>query len=289
MLVIPFSFAPPRLVITAARKFKNVGAFLAAFFPGLRQELLQAEYDLHPRDYCAIAFVAAMVNAAFVTLVLLLIGAAARVMLAPVAMVVGLAIAFSTFLTIVFYPQIIAKRRARELEEQLIPALRQLLIELKSGVPLFNAMASVSNDYGEVSEEFKKMVRKINGGTRDLDALAEATTANPSISFRKVLWQLSNALKVGSDVSRVLEGMVHELTLERVEQIKRYGQELAPWTMVYMMTAVILPSLGITMLMVIASFMSIALPSVVLPVVVAALAGFQLFFMNFVSTRRPRI
>jgi len=289
MLTLPFSIAPPKLVITASRGFKNVGAFIASFFPGLRQDLLYAEYDVHPRDYSSMAFVASLANAAILAVFTLAIGIAAHIPLAAAALMVGLLVAGATFATIMFYPQIIAKRRARELDEQLIPALRQLLIESKSGVPLFHAMASVSTDYGEVSGEFKKMVQKINGGTRDLDALAEATTANPSLSFRKVLWQISNALKVGSDVSRVLEIMVHELTVERIEQIKRYGQELAPWTMIYMMAAVIVPSLGITMLMVITSFMNITLPNFVLPLVVLGLMGFQLFFMNFVSSRRPKI
>ncbi|MFA4946254.1 MAG: type II secretion system F family protein [Candidatus Micrarchaeia archaeon] len=288
-MIIPFSFAPPKLVTTAARNFKNVGAFLASLNPNLKQDLIQAEYGVHARDYCAIAFVASVTNMLVISLMILVIGLAARIPLVAPAVFGGLIVAFASFFTITYYPRIISTRRGRELDEQLIPALRQLLIELKSGVPLFNAMASVSNDYGEVSEEFKKIVKRINGGTRDLDALAEATTANPSLQFRKVLWQISNALKVGSDVGRVLESLVRDLTLERMEQIKRYGQELSPWTMIYMMTAVILPSLGITMLMVIMSFLNVAVPSIVLPLVIVFLVGFQLFFMNFVSTRRPKV
>ena len=46
----------------------------------------------------------------------------------------------------------------------------------------------------------------------ELDALAEASHENPSLQFRKVLWQISNALKVGSDVGEALEAIVEELT-----------------------------------------------------------------------------
>ncbi|PIT85466.1 hypothetical protein COU36_03090, partial [Candidatus Micrarchaeota archaeon CG10_big_fil_rev_8_21_14_0_10_59_7] len=83
--------------------------------------------------------------------------------------------------------------------------------------------------------------------------------------------------------------LLAELTRERIDQIRKYGQELSPWTMIYMMAAVILPSLGVTVLIVIASFMSVGIPAVVLPVIVLMLVGFQLFFMNFVASRRPTV
>ena len=289
MLVIPFSLLPPKVVVTFSKTLKNIGAFLSAFFPGLREMLMQAEISLQPREYAAIAFVVAVFNMLGALLMMLLIGFMFDVNLMVAALVSGVLIALASFVTIIYYPQIIVTKRMRALENQMIPATRQLLIELKSGVPLFNAMASVSVDYGEVSKEFRKIVKKMNSGVPELDALSEATVANPSPQFRKILWQISNALKVGSDVASVLEQLLAELTRERIDQIRKYGQELSPWTMLYMMAAVILPSLGVTMLIVIASFMSAGIPAVVLPVIVLMLVGFQLFFMNFVASRRPTV
>ncbi|MFH0835173.1 MAG: type II secretion system F family protein [Candidatus Micrarchaeota archaeon] len=287
MLVIPFSLLPPKVVVTFSKTLKNIGEFLSAFFPGLRETLLQAEMPLQPREYTAIAFVVAVFNMLGALFFMLLLGFMFDVNLVAASVVSALVIAFASFVTIIYYPQIIVTKRMRALENQMIPATRQLLIELKSGVPLFNAMASVSVDYGEVSKEFRKIVKKMNSGVPELDALSEATVANPSPQFRKILWQISNALKVGSDVASVIEQLLAELTRERIDQIRKYGQELSPWTMIYMMAAVILPSLGVTMLIVIASFMSVGIPSIVLPVIVMGLIGFQLFFMNFVSSRRP--
>jgi hypothetical protein len=59
--------------------------------------------------------------------------------------------------------------------------------------------------------------------------------------------------------------------------------------MLYMMAAVVVPSLGITMLIVISSFMSIQIPKFILPLALVFLIGFQLFFANFVSSRRPNV
>jgi len=236
------------------------------------------------------AFTAALLNFSFALVSLLFLAFATKQpALYPLSIGVAILLFFGSFATILAYPRIIALKRMRQLETQLIPAMRQLLIEIKSGVPLFNAMASISTDYGEVSKELKKVVQKINSGTPELEALAEASTANPSHQFRRILWQVSNALKVGSDVGKVLSLQIDELTRERVDQIRRYGQELSPWTMIYMMAAVIVPSLGVTMMIVIVGFLDVVVPKVLLLVVIAGLVGFQLFFMNFVNSRRPAI
>ncbi|HLD76271.1 MAG TPA: type II secretion system F family protein, partial [Candidatus Norongarragalinales archaeon] len=132
-------------------------------------------------------------------------------------------------------------------------------------------------------------VRRINAGTSELDALSEASQQNPSLGFQRALWQLTNALKVGSDVSRVVESLVDEFIGEQKDQIRRYGQELSPWAMLYMMLAVVVPSLGVTMMLVVASFAKFSIPLIFLGGVIAFLVFFQLFFMNFISTRRPSV
>ncbi len=290
MKQIPFSLLPTPVLINFSRKFVNAGVFVSTLFPFLRDSLAQAESEFNSRQYGAIAFTAALTNAVVLGALAVFVAIVSRnpTLVVP-ALMLATVVAFASFVTIIYFPQVIAKRRMRALETQLIPALRQMLIEIKSGVPLFNAMASISMDYGEVSKEFKKMVQRINSGTPELDAIADATTENPSHQFRRVLWQLSNALKVGSDVSKVMELQIEELTKERIDQIRKYGQELSPWTMIYMMTAVILPSLGVTMLIVVVAFVDVTIPKLLLPAIAGGLMLFQLFFMNFVSSRRPAV
>jgi flagellar protein FlaJ len=286
--VIPFSFLPPKLVLTLSKDFAGAGN-TAVFFPFLKDDLVQAQYELTPREYAGIAFTAAFANAVFVAFFAGFVGVLAKAEVLFPAIVFALLVWLASFLTIIIYPRIIATRRARKIDAGLIPATRQLLIEIRSGVPLFNAMASVSDGYGEVSLAFKKIVSRINNGIPELDALAEATRENPSLQFRKVLWQISNALKVGGDVGNALDATINELTRLRINEIRRYGQELSPWTMIYMMASVIVPSLGVTMLIVIGSFMNVSLPKLLLWVGVGYLIVFQLFFMNFVKTRRPAV
>ncbi|MEW5955461.1 MAG: type II secretion system F family protein [Candidatus Micrarchaeota archaeon] len=285
--VIPFSVLPPKAQLAAGRVLKGFGNFAASFTPFLADDLTQAEITTPAREYLGAAIASAAVNAVVVAIVFALVGSSARVSMEGPAALLAIVTAGTTLVTSVYYPKTIARRRSRRLELHLIPAARQLLIELRSGVPLFHAMASVSDDYGGASEEFKKIVQHIDAGVPEVDALAEAARANPSLQFKKLLWQLSNALKVGSDLGDALEAIIKEFVLERVDQIRRYGQELSPWTLVYMMAAVVVPSLGITLLIVIGSFIGIVLPNVVLAAGLAYLVVFQLFFMNFIGTRRP--
>jgi len=287
--IIPFSLLPPKAQVVASRAFKGIGNFLASFAPLLAEDLDEAQMSIPPREYLAAAIASAATNAVVIALVFALIGSSANVSMEGPIVLMSLLVAATTMVTAVYYPKIIARRRSRQLETQLIPAARQLLIELRSGVPLFHAMASISDEYGGASKEFKKIVQHIDAGVPEIDALADAARANPSLQFKKLLWQLSNALKVGSDLGAALEATIDEFVKDRVDQIRRYGQELSPWTLVYMMAAVVIPSLGITLLIVISSFMGIVVPNVILAAAIVYLVVFQVFFMNFIGTRRPAV
>lgn len=290
-LLLPFSVLPPPVLSGFALQFLGPARGISAFYPALRDSLRQAGYEITSRDYASLALAAAVANALLLGGLIMLLATklASPAAAFSFAIGVGVVIFLASLLTILAYPQIQATRRKRMIDAQLIASLRQLLIELRSGVPLFNSMASLTYDYGEVSDEFKRIVRRINAGTPEIDALTEAASTSPSDNFRKTLWQISNSLKVGSDVSNVIEAQVEELTMGRIDQIRRYGQELSPWTMIYMMAAVILPSLGVTMLIVVISFLGTSIPSIILDVILVGLAGFQVFFLNFVSSRRPTV
>lgn len=283
----PFSILPPPLVDRLAKKAIGLGNTIYTFYPGIKLQLLQAENDTPPRQYAAAALVIAAGNFIALFALLAAVGAMTRSSMFTLALGIAAVVAVASFYTVLFYPGVLAKKKTRAVEANLIPALRQLLIELKSGVPLFNAMSSVSSGYGGVSLEFRQIVKQINGGVADTDALNDAAKRNQSFQFRRAIWQISNALKVGSDVGTALEGLIADLTQERVAEIRRYGQELSPWTMIYMLAAVVLPSLGITFAIVIMSFLNLPLPGYVFLLFLAFLVIFQTFFINFVKSRRP--
>ena len=65
----------------------------------------------------------------------------------------------------IVYPQIYLSRKERDIERNLVSALNNILIQLNSGIPLFNIMTNISDaKYGALSEEFKYAVKRINTG-----------------------------------------------------------------------------------------------------------------------------
>ena len=286
---LPFAPLPPNVMKRLSRYFYVFADPINKVVPSLKSDLAQAKMDIDVREYISIVLITALFYIVMILFVFIFLGIVLEINLFPVNII--LALAFGAFMMVsgTYYPKIVAKRRMRELEKNLVPALRHLLIEVKSGVPLFNAMAGVTKGYGECSQEFKRIIKDMNTGAKEVDALNDSVKRNPSFAFRRGLWQISNAITSGADIGDALRAIIDDLTKEQITAIRRYGQELNPWTMIYMVAAVIIPSLGVTFLVVISAFSGALIPKIIYPMIAAFLLCFQLFFMNFVKSKRPAV
>src|SRR3989338_11412833 len=83
------------------------------------------------------------------------------------------------FLQQIYYPKLLASRRIRGIERNLLNALNSILIQLNAGVPIFNIFATIANeDYGEISKEFRSAVKQINAGKPESDSIEELASRN---------------------------------------------------------------------------------------------------------------
>jgi len=286
-MAIPFVPLPINRAIKTARIFEGIGASISKSMPSLKLELYQAEMHILPREYCSVAVFSSIFYFLLLTPFIFFVGLMVGRVDIFLPFVVGIVFSVFVFFYILKYPRLVSRRRMRTLERDLLNALQHILIEIKSGVPLFNAMIGVSEGYGEISEEFERVVKEVNAGTPEIDALQSASRRNPSLYFRRAIWQVTNAIKAGSDVSTALEAIVDGLMKEQVIAIRRYAQELNPYTMVYMLVAVIMPTLGITFLIILSSFAGIEIPKTTFPLIVIVLGVFQYFYMGIIKTKRP--
>ena len=116
-----------------------------------------------------------------------------------------LSISFSSFILFsqLVYPRIFIARKEREIEKNLLSVLQDILIQLNSGVPLFSILVNISSSrYGVLSEEFRKAVKRINSGEPESQVLNNIGKDNPSVLFRRTLWQISNGMKRAYETSR---------------------------------------------------------------------------------------
>jgi flagellar protein FlaJ len=275
---------------SAPSPLRNLLQYISSYFPELKTKLQQANLP-----YDNTKFISLALQGATVATILILFGLfiafnslnVSIIFLLPLAPIF-LVLSFFYFM---FYPDVKIMQRERAIDQELVFACRHMLIELKSGVPLFDAMLGVSRDYGEVSVEFNKIVEKIALGVPATLAMHEVAMNNPSSAFRRVILQLANALVSGSDSAKALESVLEQITKEQIIKLKEYGQKLNPIVMFYMIFGIILPSLGVAFLIILISIVGggrFQIGDTALLLIFALVTLIQYLFLSVVESSRPK-
>jgi flagellar protein FlaJ len=285
-MIIPFVPFPLHVALKESKVFERVGNALAKATPSLKIHLYQAKMKFHPKEYASLVILTTIFYFVVLAPMVFIVGFFTGQIDFFLPLVVSTSFSLFVFFYLMRYPQLVATRRMRKLETDLLNALQHILIEIKSGVPLFNSLIGVSEEYGEISEEFKIIVTEINAGLSEIEAFQRASLRNPSLHFRRSLWQLTNAMKAGSDISSAVESIVKNMVAEQIVEIRRYGQELNPFTLMYMLFSVIMPTLGITFLIILSSFSGLNIPEYLFALIVMFLGMFQYFYMGIIKTKR---
>lgn len=204
----------------------------------------------------------------------------------PVLFIV-LLFAFYKFSLLKIKAKIIKKQK--EIDRDVLFAGRYLLVKLNSGQPLINSLVEASKSYGVASSYFREIVKDIDLGKPVEQALTEESENSPSKKFRKILFQISNALKIGIDVTNFLEATLQEIADQQLIEINRYGKKLNSVTLFYMLFAVVMPSLGLTIFILVASLANISVDIAFFFTMLFMLTVVQLMFLIIYKSIRPDI
>ncbi len=291
MNVPPFSVLPPKVLKPISKKFIVFAKKLEPTFPFLKLHLEQAQAKISSREYLSMSFASTLILFVVISIIagFISISLEKSFLIGPL---IALIISIFVFIEQLAYPRLLSNKRVRNLERNLLAALQDLLIQLNSGVPLFNILLNISEgNYGEVSTQFKKAVKQINAGVPQIDALEKISKETPSLFFRRTIWQIVNGMKAGSDLKSVIKEVTENLSEEQLLQIQKYGSTLNPLAMFYMLIAVILPALGITLVIILLSFISLS--DIATKMVLWGIYGFVLFFqiifLGIIKSRRPNL
>ncbi|MFH1181600.1 MAG: type II secretion system F family protein [Candidatus Woesearchaeota archaeon] len=261
---------------------------IARFFPGLGDRLMQAGLREKPEDFVRNSLLIAFYLTTFVMVFLAIIFMRLKVAQWFLVFLFPM-LFFFLFITLVRRPDAIIKKRQRKFDQEIVYAGKFLVMELQSGIPVYNSMISVSKSYPVVGRFFQEIINKIDMGTPMEDALNESIEITLSKDFRKILWQIYNSLKTGSDLAQALNMTIEQIAAEQLIQVKEYGRKLNPLVMFYMAVAIIFPSIGIIMMIVFSSFFSVQINLVVLMIVAVVVAFMQLFFLSVIWGQRPAV
>lgn len=292
---MPSILVTPEKALYFGRKFRFLAVSIKNMMPGVDNSLVEAGIGISAVDYIAAGI--------FVTLILvfILLGMSGLLFLVAIRRALLTARLTEILLMMIIlvpavylvyfinYPKLQATRRRAKLDETVVFAIREIMIKVGSGVPIFNALLDVSNgDYGLVSEEFKVTVEEIQSGVPQEIALQNLSKRVPSQSLRRAVDILVNAIKSGSDVHGTLVLINDMLIKKQQSDMKTYSSELTPMSMAYMLVSVVLPSLGMSVFLILGSIGHFN-TTYVLYVVPPFLLIFQVFFMGMVSNRRPAV
>jgi len=188
-------------------------------------------------------------------------------------------------------PGVDIRRRSRLIDNTLEYMLKDIQIQLRSGVPLFDTIVNVSRgQYGECSKIADGIAKEVESGRSIAEVLDDVGMWSPSEYLRKVLWQIVNAVRSGSDIVKALEAISRDIRLDKEARIKMYSRELNLWSLIYMMFVIIAPSMGVTLIVVLSSFVGGTYINESLFWAILILVGLvQIVFITFLKEKRPNI
>ena len=181
------------------------------------------------------------------------------------------------------------KKRERDVNKEVLFVGRYLLVKLYSGRPLLNALIETAESRGIASKYIKEIVDDIGTGSTIEEALNNAMIYSPSDKLRRILFHINNSLQLGINVTKPLESVLEEITREEELEIRKYGKKLNTLVIFYMLGAVILPSLGVALFIVMSSFINLSIGINDLLIVTLFLVILQFVFITFFRSIRPMV
>jgi len=262
--------------------------WISSFFPRLKKEIRIAHVNITPQEFIYKNLKFSFPFSLGLTVLLFFIMDKAELnlwLLIPGFIIIFFLIFHFQFLKI---RAKIAQRR-KEIDREVLFAGQYLLIKLYSGKPLLNALIDTSNSYGVASKYMKEIVNDIETGSSLEKALNNAMIYSASERFRKILFHVSNALKLGIDVTKPLRSVLVEIRKEQEIEIKRYGKKLNTLVLFYMLAAVVIPSIGMTLFIVLSSFINLSISPTHFIIAIGFIIMIQLIFISVFKTVRPTV
>ena len=280
---IPLMLIPEKAGKRISRPFIGIGNSLSKLFAGVKYDIELADIGMNQGEYFAVILLnGAFYFVLFFTFLFRLSCSLSKSILPS----------FAIFLIILAvlarYPKIIAGKKAEQLEKSLVFALKDLLLQLSSGVTLYSCLVNISHsNYGIVSEEFGKAAKSINAGTPIEQALEKMASGTGSEFLRRAIWQIVNTLKAGASLKGALRVIIDDLTIEQKGRIRDYARELNIWSLMYMLFAVAIPTIGAVLLVVLSSFAGLGISKGIFAAFILINLAMQSIIIGFAKSRRP--
>jgi pilus assembly protein TadC len=202
----------------------------------------------------------------------------------PISSLLGFVILFRFFLKT---PEVKIIRSRKNIDAEIISAIRFLILDLKANAPMFDGLHNLSNNFPEIGKYLKDVIIKVKLGSGLEEALTEVSEQVPSEEFRAMLWQIINHLQTGTDISHPLHLLADEIVEKQKIEFKKYGKKLNVLSLFYMIVAIILPTVGFTIISAALIFIGFQMNLQVIFGFWVLFTVMQLMFLAMSSGNRP--
>jgi hypothetical protein len=189
-----------------------------------------------------------------------------------------------------YYPRIIARKIGEEGDRYLVYALRDMWVQISSGVPLYTVLVNVSKgDYGVISNDIKNAISDISSTESEINALEKLSAKTASENFRKVLRHIIVSLRTGIGLSKSIETTLNSLIAEQHRKVRDYSSSLNLYLLLFLTFAAVVPSILITFLSILSVFGVFMITNETIVILIFFSFFMQMFVVGLLSSSRPRI
>jgi len=258
-------------------------SYIAKGFPGLKSKLRQAGIFQEPEDYVKkILNTCLLLSVGLFFMFFFFTASFWSIIVIPLSLPV-------IFMYFIKFVDVKIEKIKKHIDEEIIFAGRFLIIGLESGVPIHKIFEDMEKNYDYVGYYFGEILNNVYLGTSMEDAVNDTLNNTPSPNLRRILWQVMNSLKTGTEVGGALNSVIEQIVREQAIAVQEYGKKLSPLAMFYMTISIIVPSLGITMLVILATFIGLKVTMPILIVLAILIAFVQFMFLSLIRSSRPSI
>jgi len=289
---VPLLLLSPSIASWFGRRLRALGAVLLKVYPPLSIMVPKLRLDMDAEAYAVGTFISSFLYGLLFFCITLLSFTMRSLPGNPLnfSLAIGLSFWLMFFILHLIYPSILVKKIAAKESKDLLFALREIMIDVEGGVPLFNAMKNVSQaDYGYVSREFGWAVSQIESGVAERDALRELAVRTESEYMKRSLWQIVNTLESGAGVAGSLASLVQSVENYIYRDIKNYSSTLNFLMLIYLLGAAVLPSLSVTALVILSVFSGLGVTFDLIVTLTLISAIFQIVLIGYMRSTRPEL
>ena len=287
---IPFMLVEPERV-KKARRLEGIVLIFSKFVPNLGSSLTKAGVPYKVWEYTLSALISGILYFLIFGGLLFVVSKTFKGDVTEAIRMgfsAGVGIGFMFFYLIMLYPKNLVRKKAELVDRHLIYALKDFLMQISAGHSVYNACVEIANaGYGQVSIEFESAAKKIQTGTPVENAFEQMAQNNDSKYFKKVIWQIVNTIRAGASLKEALASIITDLNDSQKSKIVNFANELNLWSLIYMLFAVAIPSIGTTMMVILSAFGGANMTEATFVMFVCLCAFIQFAIIGFIKARRP--